>query len=223
MPQHWLLEQLPLAILWILYFAIHSLLASLAVKRGLGRAWPGLMPVYRLLFNGIATVLLLPLLYLLLRHPGPPLWAWTGVAWWFAQAAAALALGGFLLTLKGYDGLEFVGLRQWRRRERGIEDRESFRLSPLHRFVRHPWYFLGLVILWTRDMNAAWLVSSILASLYCVLGARLEERKLRVFHGDVYRAYQQRVPALIPLPWRRLSTSEAQRLVEMARPGAENG
>ena len=34
-------------------------------------------------------------------------------------------------------------------------------LSPLHRWVRHPWYFLGLLILWTQEMNAALLVTAL--------------------------------------------------------------
>ncbi|MBS1173845.1 MAG: hypothetical protein H6R12_2675 [Proteobacteria bacterium] len=99
-------------------------------------------------------------------------------------------------TLRDYDGSEFLGLRQWRAREQRVEDQESFHLSTLHRFVRHPWYSLGLVLLWTRDMDAARLVAATLATGYLVIGSWLEERKLLVYHGERYRSYRQRVPAL---------------------------
>jgi protein-S-isoprenylcysteine O-methyltransferase Ste14 len=104
-----------------------------------------------------------------------------------------------------------------REREQRVEDQESFQLSPLHHYVRHPWYFLSLLIIWTRDMPPAMLLTAILATLYFVIGSYLEERKLRVYYGDVYRQYQLKVPALIPLPWRYLDRESAQRLTNQAR------
>ena len=124
-----------------------------------------------------------------------------------------LAVAGFLVTLKGYDGSEFIGLRQWRDGEQRVEDQEQFKLSPLHRFVRHPWYALGLVLVWTREMTVAWFLTAILVTLYFVLGSRMEERKLEAYHGEIYREYRRRVPGLIPLPWRWLDKNEARRLV----------
>ena len=40
--------------------------------------------------------------------------------------------------------------------------------------------------------------------------ARLEEKKLLVYHGDTYRRYMARVPGLIPLPWKSLTAAEAE-------------
>jgi protein-S-isoprenylcysteine O-methyltransferase Ste14 len=94
-----------------------------------------------------------------------------------------------------------------------VEDQERFYISPLHRWVRHPWYFLGLVILWTRDMDGVRLVSSLVISGYFVIGSRLEERKLLVYHGERYRRYCQQVAGLLPLPWRYLTARQAERLM----------
>ena len=52
-----------LALLWAAYGALHSLLASLEVKRWAFARWPRLGPAYRLLYNGVAVVLLLPILW----------------------------------------------------------------------------------------------------------------------------------------------------------------
>ena len=51
-----------------------------------------------------------------------------------------------------------------------------------------------LVLIWTRDMDVATLVSSVLMSAYFIVGARLEEAKLAAYHGAAYRCYQACVP-----------------------------
>jgi protein-S-isoprenylcysteine O-methyltransferase Ste14 len=207
---------LVLAAAWLGYFAIHSALASLAVKRWVSARRPRWMAAYRLFFNAAAVGLLGVPLGMVLAWRGELLWQWTGPAWWVVNGAAALALVGFLWSLRFYDGSEFLGLRQWRARVGRVEDQERLRISPLHRFVRHPWYSLGLVILWTRSMDAALLVSACVITLYFVVGSRLEERKLIAYHGDAYRAYRERVPGLLPLPWKHLDRDAAARLERRA-------
>ncbi len=220
MSEQWIL----LALAWILYFVIHSALASLRVKAWVARRWPRAMAAYRLIYNLIALGLLAVPLGLLWRDPGPVLWRWSGWTGWVADGLAALALLGFLHSLRHYDGAEFLGLRQWRERTRRIEDLERFHLSPFHGYVRHPWYFFGLVILWTRDMTLGWLITCLLATAYFWIGSRLEERKLLTYHGEVYRRYREQVPALFPLPWRRLSAeARAALLAEAAAQSSSSG
>lgn len=206
-----------LALLWLAYFALHSLLASLRVKHWVARRHPGWMRGYRLLFNAAALLLVLPPLALTYAERGPWLWEWTGGWWWIANAAAALAALGLAWSLRWYDGAEFMGLRQWREGARSVHDQERFHLSPLHRYVRHPWYSLGLVIVWTRDMDPGLLVTAVMVTLYLLVGSRLEERKLIAYHGEVYRRYRRQVPGLVPLPWRRLSPRQARALEEEGR------
>ena len=206
-----------LAGLWLGYFALHSLLASLGLKRWVARRWPRSTTLYRLAFNLLAVLLLLPPLWLTFALDGPYLWRWQGPWAWLSHLLTLAALVGFFWSLRYYDGSEFLGLRQWRRGQRQVEDQEGFYISPLHRFVRHPWYSLGLVLVWTRDMNGPLLLSAVAISLYFVFGSLLEERKLLVYHGEVYRRYRARVPGLIPLPWRHLDRKTAQELLAAAR------
>ena len=202
---------------WIGYFTLHSILASLAVKRRVAAARPNLMPYYRLAFNILAVLLLLPILWLIYYDHGPMLWRWQGIAAWLANGLALAAIFGFWSTLRSYDMQEFLGFRQLRFHIRKVEDQEHFHLSRFHRFVRHPWYFFGLVILWTRDMSAALLLSSAIITLYFIVGSRLEEKKLLAYHGDTYRRYMARVPGLMPLPWKSLTSKEAEALSEKER------
>src|SRR3990170_5453426 len=202
-----------LSLVWLLYFTIHSGLASLSAKKFVAAKWSAFMPYYRLTFNAVSLLLLIPPLWFSHSLDGPVLWRWDG-AWFFvANGLAVLAAIGFYWSLNYYDSSEFIGLRQLREGAKSVEEQEHFVISPLHRFVRHPWYFLGLVIIWTRDMNAAFLVTAIAVTIYFIIGSKLEERKLIIYYGEVYRRYMGRVSGLFPVPWRVLSRREAREIV----------
>jgi protein-S-isoprenylcysteine O-methyltransferase Ste14 len=206
------LQILLLILSWLAYFILHSLLASIWVKQYVASRWPRAMPGYRLVFNILAVLLLAVPLGLTLNGSGPWIWRWSGLASAVVVVLAAAAVVGFVWSLKFYDGSEFLGLRQLRERNTSVNDQEQFQLSPLHRWVRHPWYFFALVIIWTRDMNLEMLITAILLTVYFIIGSRLEERKLLLYHGEIYRRYRRRVPGLVPLPWKYLRDSDAQAL-----------
>lgn len=201
-----------LALAWLAYGALHSALASLAVKNWVARRWPRTVRGYRLAFNLFAVAALLPVLWLGQALDGDWLWRWSGPAAWLANGLALAAAAGFAISTRYYDMDAFLGLRQLREGATTADGRETFTLSPLHRHVRHPWYALALVLVWTRDMNMATLVSSVMITLYFVVGSRLEENKLLAAHGEKYRRYKARVPGFVPLPWMSLSTEEAHRI-----------
>jgi len=202
--------------MWAWYFTLHSALASRTVKTWVSAHWPGFQPYYRLAYNLAATLFLIPCLYILHSYQGAPLWHWQGVERWLADGLALTAVAGFLWSLRYYDMREFLGLSQTRYPDQG----RHLSLSPFHRFVRHPWYFFGLIIIWTRDMDPVWLTSCIAITLYLAIGSHLEERKLEEKFGELYRRYQQRVPGLIPLPGRYLSHTEALEIVASANQSA---
>jgi protein-S-isoprenylcysteine O-methyltransferase Ste14 len=206
----------PLGAGFVIYFTLHSFLASLTLKKMIARHWPGFMPAYRLSYNILAVVLFLPLLWLMQQNQGPLLWEWHGIWSNLANGLALVALISFFWSLKSYDNGVFLGLTQLKNRNQDTDDPGQFCISTQHRFVRHPWYCFGLVILWTRDIHLSQLVSYGLMSLYLVIGSRLEERKLIELYGEAYKQYCERVPGLLPLPWRWITQSEADELMRMA-------
>ncbi len=210
-PDIWL-NTLTLLAAWLLYFVVHSLLASLWVKRWFAARWPGLMPAYRLAFNALALALLLPIVWIMAAHAWPVVWQWHGAASVASNTLAILAVLGFVWSLQYYDMQEFWGIRQWRGHVAAVNELAHLKISPLHRFVRHPWYFFAMVLLWSRDMNLAQFITSVAASIYFTIGSRMEEKKLLVYYGERYRRYMQRVPGLFPLPGRMLSAAEAAAL-----------
>ncbi len=205
-----------LALSWAVYGALHSVLAGSALKRALQTRFPLHYRYYRLTYNLLAAILLIAPLWLLKSYSGTLLWHWPTALGWVANSAAGLAVLGFAWSLRYYDNGEFLGTRQLRGTAAGPYDQAPLKLSPLHRWVRHPWYFFGLVILWTREMNAALLVTAITLTLYLVIGSRLEESKLIATYGNAYRDYRNKVPGLLPLPWRHLSAAEAERIVRQS-------
>lgn len=206
----------PLSVGFVIYFTLHSWLASLKLKNYVTTRWPRFMPAYRLTYNIVSVVLLIPLLWLMRQNPGPILWQWQGNASLFKYGIMITAIGGFIWSLRSYDNMVFLGWTQWKNRHLGAEDPDRLFISSLHRFVRHPWYFFILLILWVQDMTLSQLVTYGLITLYLIVGSRLEERKLVSQYGDAYRLYCKRVPGLIPLPWRWLSQDEARELVDLS-------
>lgn len=192
---------------WAAWGAMHSLLISPAWMRLISARFPRLCPWYRLGYNGLAVLTILPLLYfkntlaaeMLLGWSGPlviPRFLLLGVALWLFWAGA-----------RAYDLKVVGGLAQLRSgcTFAGSPYAEDLRTSGILGRVRHPWYGGALILLWTRTgaFDAAELITSLVLSLYVLIGARLEERKLVHVHGQVYRDYQQRTPMFFPWPRRR--------------------
>lgn len=205
------LDHLAYALLWGSFGLAHSLLAAAGVKAALaaifGRA-------YRLAYNLFAVV-----------HIGAVLAAgwliWAPVARSFPLPGwvegVGLALQGvgaivLLLALRQYDLGRFGGLAQLRKPPASPDpDRvggegettapaEPLNTSGLNAVVRHPIYLGAHLLLWGGVRDEFGLATAIWASLYLIVGARFEERRLVALYGDAYEAYRARVPGQIPWP-----------------------
>ena len=205
-----------LAIGLIAFFILHSVLASVFVKQKLEQGSPFIVKYYRLFYNLLAVVLFMPLAFVMRTYSGPVLWSWDPPYSLLADALAVCAILAFIWTLRGYDMLEFMGIRQLSSKNVSVYDQGAMHISTLHRYVRHPWYTLILVMLWTRNIHVAQLVAYSLVTLYFVIGSRLEEKKLIIYYGDAYKQYMKKVPGLIPIPGRHINKQEAQDLIALA-------
>ncbi len=184
------------------YGLLHSLLASQTAKDQARRLLgPAADRWYRLIYNLVATVTLLPVLAVPALAPGPVLyqvpWPWRGLT----LAGQGLALLLLLLALRQTGMASFLGLRQ-------LADPDP---SPpclvvhgLYRRVRHPLYSAAMLFLWlTPTMTASLLAFNLAATAYFYVGSLFEERKLLSEFGPAYAEYQRKVPRFLPRPWRR--------------------
>ncbi len=177
-----------------LWGIVHSFLASHLAK-DLFHLKVGGMDFYRLAYNIFAAISFLPILYLMATLPDQPAYAvpspWSWVMLGGQLLSAILLLTAFLQT----DSLSFIGLRQL------FEEEKSGALVTrgLYRVVRHPLYTFGLLFIWlTPTVSQNSLTVYIGATIYTLIGAYFEERKLLRDFGGEYAAYKQKTPMLVP-------------------------
>ena len=180
------------------YGLLHTLFASQKIKN-LARQWLGLNTDrwYRLVYNFIAIITLLPILLLpillidqeIYRIPFP----WIIIT----LSIQLLAIIVLFIGMKQTGITSFLGLRQLLL----PEDTSPPRLvtDGLYRYVRHPLYTAGLVFIWLIPIMTWNLLALIIGlSVYVITGAYFEERKLLLEFGDAYAEYRQHTPMFIP-------------------------
>jgi len=178
------------------YCGVHSWMASNQAKLWTGVHWPKFhQHFYRLFFNIFAVFSFIPVIFLAwklesmalytIRNP----WVYLTIA---IQLGASIAI---VLVVGDTGGSSFIGLSQLMN---GPEKKRGLVTSGLYRFVRHPLYALGLVILWLIPvMNTNILAINLGLTIYIFIGAKLEEAKLRLEYPE-YNEYQKKVPMLFP-------------------------
>ena len=179
-----------------LWGSIHSLLASLSFKDLLRRTLGDkFMKSYRLLYNIFAVISIAPVLYLMAVLPDealyqvPPPWSYLML---LGQGISVFLL--FVAVLQT-DVLSFAGLRQL------IEEERTGKLVThgLYRFVRHPLYTFSLLILWlSPKVTINSFIVYLALTLYVLVGAFFEERKLLREFGQEYANYRSVTPMLMP-------------------------
>jgi len=190
-----------LALAWIAWCVLHSLLIYPPVEGLLLRRLGRRRHAYRLLYNLVAVLTLIPVALVYLHTEMAPVlvWpVWLGPLQWLCWLAAVVLLwtGG-----RVYDTARFLGLRQWREQSvdspgAGLSGHSGLVTSGILGHSRHPWYLAGLLLLWSRDQTIADLATSVVLSLYLLIGIQLEEGKLIQQFGEEYRQYQKKVPML---------------------------
>lgn len=189
-------EALPVLVAVLGYGALHSLLAGRTAKTAArNRFGPAADRLYRLVFNGLAVITLIPVLAVLAAHLGPVVYAvplpWAGVLLAGEAAAAAFLAVAFLHSDPEY----FLGLRQLGDRDAG----QRLVAGGAHRIVRHPLYAAALLALWCLPVQTAGTLGFAAgATLYILIGSELEERKLIGIFGEEYVRYRAKVARLIP-------------------------
>lgn len=188
-----------------LWAVVHSLTAGKAAKTWFRqtfgrRAYEGL---YRPLYNIVSTVTFL--LFLAATAPLIPertLWSVASPAIWLLTGVRLMALVALAYSLWQTDIWSFAGLRQLGRFLRGDPQPEppgAFVQTRTYALVRHPLYLFSLVFLWAAPvMSLRSAVLNLLITAYFLIGSVYEERKLLAEYGEAYRAYQARVPRLLP-------------------------
>ena len=181
----------------LLWGVIHSVTASLGAKDWVRHALGNTgLRFYRLSFNVFSVISFVPILWLMIILPDKVLYR-VPAPWMYLflvgqLTSVVLLVVGVLQT----DTLSFVGLRQL---IEGQERPSQLVTHGLYRWVRHPLYTAGLLFIWlTPVMSQNTLVVILAATVYIIVGAFFEERKLKREFGQEYEEYRSETPMLIP-------------------------
>lgn len=182
----------------LLWGLLHSLLASHRAKKLAQQVFgAGERRFYRLVYNLFATLSFAPILAIAALTPDRVLYTIPFPWIILPLAGQLLAVIALVIAFSQTDAWEFLGLRQLA----GQKDERPAALntSGLYRYVRHPLYTAGLAFIWLMPyMTLDLLAINISLTVYIVIGAYFEERKLRREFGAQYAAYQAHTPMLIP-------------------------
>jgi methanethiol S-methyltransferase len=186
-----------LAMLWIIYCVLHSVLASDRIKQILRKKLKS-YKWYRLWYTLFAFVFLVVLIYYQIQistieffHPANFIFV-AGIV----LSAAGLIL--MVLCIRKYF-MNLSGLRSL-----VIENfSNELQIKGIHRYVRHPLYLGTFIFIWGLFVvmpQLSLLITNVIITCYTLIGIELEERKLLSEFGDDYHVYRQTVPKLLPFP-----------------------
>ena len=179
-----------------LWGIVHSLLAShFAKDMARGTLGAGFMRFYRLAYNIFSVVSLAPILFLMDSLPDQLIYEVTAPWNVLMFGGKLLAVLFLLIAVLQTDTFSFVGLRQL------VQEEAPGRLvtSGMYRLVRHPLYTFSLLFIWLAPtMTQNTLTVYVGATLYVLVGAYFEERKLLRDFGEAYAEYKRKTPMLVP-------------------------
>jgi protein-S-isoprenylcysteine O-methyltransferase Ste14 len=186
------MEYVILAVIWLAYFFIHSLLAATLVKAWFTRIGMG-QRFYRLVYALWSTFLFLLIYFYSATLDTFSLWDFGKGGQYVGMIVATIGIMIVIRSFKKFSILRFIGVKP--EKEAGLVT------TGIHGSVRHPIYsgtllvLIGLVIFAPALQSVILLITTI---MYLPFGIYWEEQKLQSAYGDAYRDYMQDVPSLIP-------------------------
>lgn len=192
-----MMQHVVLALLWIGFCALHSLLASGWLKRKLQKNFGAAYRFYRLFYTLFATLSFAGVLTYQFSLPSPRLYYVTPALYFFGGLIGITGLTLMVICIRNYFA-DLSGLKSLIANDNG---KNELRVHGVHRFVRHPLYLGTFLFIWGTFVVLPYvslLVSNSVITGYTLLGIRWEEQKLIAEFGDAYRNYRQNVPRLLP-------------------------
>ena len=171
---------------FILFASLHSLFAAEWVKQTLhGSESQG----YRVCYNIISLVMFG---WVMSVYRQSEVLYFVPGAWSLIMYLLQLVVLGMLLSCLRQTGVgEFLGYAR--------RTSFSFTTSGYYSVVRHPLYLFSIIFMALNPvMTFQWLLLTIMASVYFVVGGLTEEKRLAVEFNEAYRNYQRSVPFMIP-------------------------
>ena len=190
-----ILNHIILAMLWIVYCVLHSVLASEWLKQMLHKNFKN-YKWYRLWYTVFAFVFLVVILYYQIQIRTIELFQPGNFIFFVGITILAVGLVLMMMCIRKYF-MNLSGLRSL-----AIEDfSNELQITGIHKYVRHPLYLGTFMFIWGLLLvlpQLSLLIANVIITVYTLIGIELEERKLLSEFGEDYRLYRQTVPKLLP-------------------------
>jgi protein-S-isoprenylcysteine O-methyltransferase Ste14 len=191
-----LVSHLFLAMAWIVYCVLHSVLASITVKQVLEKRIKSAFRFYRFIYTlfaffGLVAILFYQFtIYSVLLFSSP--------YWIQIIGGLLMAFGAVLMLMMIWKYfMQLSGVR-WLYSEKVSSKLE---ITGLHKYVRHPLYLGTFAFIWGWFLISpftSYLIATLIITVYTLIGLKFEEQKLIAEFGDAYVEYKKQVPLLLP-------------------------
>lgn len=189
-----------LCTLWVLWCFLHSFFTTTGVSTWFKVRLGGKSAYYRIVYNLLSIVTVLPLLSWQWTIASPIVIELSPFLMIFKYAAlvlSAVVVGGSFFT---FDVWEFAGIKQIQKRQQKSQGKLVISRHGFYGVVRHPMYLGGFVFLIALMMHAplAQFLGYGILAVYMVVGTIHEDRRLARELGEAYQEYQKEVPMFFP-------------------------
>jgi len=184
----------------VAHFQLKVIIFILASAGFIWVSWPSLRNFrshgfHRLLaWEAILILILLNINYWLSN----PLSIYQKISWLLLAASLYLVIYGYLSLRKG---LKSSGMRD-DPLLKSIERTSVLVTDGAYRYIRHPIYSAGLFGTWGiffKQPSLASVSLSVIATVFLIITAKMEEAENIIFFGGAYQRYMERTKMLIPL------------------------
>ena len=192
-----------LSLLLIAWCSLHSAMISASVIDFFKNHFGPRFRFYRLFFNLIAILTLIPVALFANSIRTQAIFHWNGYMRIGQVLVLVIAFLLFFLGGLNYDVRQFLGIKQIKKgtSNKAITASGELDTSGVLGITRHPWYLATILLIWARQLEVSVILVNIILTSYLIVGTYLEEKKLVREFGEKYLIYQKRVSMLIPYKW----------------------
>ena len=196
-------QYLILSLLVIAWCVLHSAMISISVTEYLKKRLGSKYRFYRLFFNLIAILTLIPVALFVSSIRTQAIFHWDGYLRIGQVFLLVIAFWLFFLGGRHFDIRQVLGIKQIKERtsNKAITDTGELDTSGILGITRHPWYLATIVLIWARKLDVSAILVNLILTTYLIVGTYLEEKKLVREFGEKYIDYQDRVSMLVPYKW----------------------
>jgi len=188
----------------LLFFIQHSVMIRKSFREKIGRFLP---EAYFSAVFAIASGIALMIVMMFWQQTMYSFADAGGIFYWALRLLFLVAVGGFYWGSTALGFFDPFGKRAIKKHLNSAKSEPMpFTVKGPYRWVRHPFYFFTLIMIWSfPHLTADRLLFNVLWSIWLIAGSILEERDLVREFGNEYREYQSKVPMLIPVKWIKYS------------------